>query len=166
MLAGHLLRATSRWFATLTLAAVVISVADTAFAGPSLQRMIGVWGGKGQIEFSDGQQEQITCRAYYRDSESGLGMALRCASPSYNVEIRSVLSSNNGQLSGSWVERTFNASGDATGRETADGIVLSVKGGGLEGSMKIAQNGSRQVVRIATSGTKLKGVSVSLSRMN
>jgi hypothetical protein len=67
-------------------------------------------------------------------------------------------------ISGTWEERTFNASGEASGRFTGNRMNLSVKGGGFSGSMSVLLGGGRQVVTIATEGISLKSVTVTLTK--
>lgn len=140
--------------------------ATTASAGPSLNHLIGSWRGKGKIAFSDGTKESITCRAYYRNKSDGIGMALRCASAGYKVEIRSDLKAVGDKLTGSWEERTFNASGVVVGRTTANGITLKVKGGGFEGDMHVANLGGTQQVKIETTGIQMQAVEVKMAKLN
>ena len=67
-------------------------------------------------------------------------------------------------LAGTWEERTFNASGEASGRITGDKMSLSVSGGGFSGSMAVAYTGSRQVVTISTQGVRMRSVHVMLAK--
>lgn len=126
----------------------------------------GSWNGRGNVRFSDGKSERITCRAYYNPKGSGdeLNLAIRCASVSYKIEIRARLVNENGKLSGRWEERTFNAEGDVTGRASAGNIKMDIAGGGLTASMSVSYEGSNQAVSISTEGSNLKGVTINLSR--
>ncbi len=128
--------------------------------------LIGSWSGGGKVSFSDGKSERITCRAYYNPKGSGeeLGLAIRCASISYKIEIRATLQNDNGRLSGRWEERTFNAEGEVTGRASSGNIRMDIAGGGLTGSMSVSYGSSTQAVSISTEGLSLKGVTISLSR--
>ena len=88
-------------------------------AGPSkanpspFDTLLGSWGGSGEIRLDKGRKERIKCNAYYTGGGSDLGLAIRCQSDNYKIEIRSKLSYSGGRLSGNWEERTFNASGTA-----------------------------------------------------
>ena len=77
--------------------------------------LLGSWGGSGEIRLDKGRKERIKCNAYYTGGGSDLGLAIRCQSDNYKIEIRSKLSYSGGRLSGNWEERTFNASGTASG---------------------------------------------------
>src|SRR5690606_16098420 len=106
------------------------------------------------------------CNAYYtnRDDGAGLGIALRCASQSYKIELRSKILSQGTRITGTWEERTFNASGTVTGQATGSKINMSVVGGGFTGSMAVNTTGSSQTVAINTQGIGLRSVSISLSK--
>lgn len=126
----------------------------------------GSWSGRGNVRFSDGKSERIACRAYYNPKSAGteLGLAIRCASVSYKIEIRASLLNENGRLTGRWEERTFNAEGEVTGRASAGNISMDIAGGGLTASMSVSYGGSKQAVSISTEGSNLKGVVINLSR--
>jgi hypothetical protein len=153
----------------LCLATFIGSTSPSALAQPAghvFAGLDGTWSGSGNVRFSDGKSEKISCRAYYNPKGAGteLGLAIRCASVSYKIEIRARLQNENGRLTGHWEERTFNASGEVTGKATAGKISMDIAGGGLTGSMSVSTNGSRQAVSISTEGSSLKGVTIALSR--
>ena len=126
----------------------------------------GTWSGDGRVRFADGSSEQIRCRAYYNPKDGGrqLGLGIRCASTSYKMDIRAILHDNNGRVTGTWEERTFNATGNVTGRATSGNVSLAIAGGGLSGTMSVSFRHSSQKVAIITSGDSLLGVSMTLTR--
>ena len=146
-------------------AAALLSAPSTA-ADTVFSTFNGNWSGNGQIRLDSGASERIKCNAYYTPKEAGagLGLAIRCASASYKIELRSQLKSHGGKISGSWEERTFNAAGDVTGLATGTRISLSVAGGGMTGTMSVSASGETQSVTITTQGTGLKSVNINLSR--
>ena len=137
--------------------------ATHAAAGNPFDTLLGSWRGSGQIQLSDGRSERLKCNAYYTGGGSQLGMAIRCQSESSNVEIRSKLSQSGGRITGTWEERTFNATGIAAGQASDDKISLQISGG-VTGTMSVSYSGSRQSVAIATQGIALKSVTIDLSR--
>ena len=157
------------WRVALILAAAAfctfdapVARADTPFAN-----LTGTWSGRGQVRIEGGKNERITCKAYYtpKDGGVGVGIALRCASPSYSINLRSLLTSTGDRVTGTWEEETFNANGTVTGRAYNGNLSVSISGGGLAGSMSVSFGSATQQVSINTSGTPLRGVSISLSRM-
>ena len=67
------------------------------------------------------------------------------------------------RISGTWEERTYNASGTASGTASPGRISISVSGS-IRGSMIVNYSSSRQSVSISTSGSPLQRVSISLTR--
>lgn len=139
------------------------ALATPSMADPTFDPLIGSWGGSGVYKLQDGTSEKLKCDAYYTGGGSQLGIAVRCSGQTNKIEMRSKLSSSGGALSGSWEERTYNASGDVTGKLTEQNIKLAISGG-VGGSMTITYDKAKQNVAIATQGIPLKSVTVSLSR--
>ena len=138
--------------------------AGSAHAATLLDRLMGSWSGSGQIRYDDGQAEGVRCSAYYTGGNDRLRLAIRCRSDSTEVEIRGLLTRQGERLSGTWEERTFNASGEASGRLSAERMSLSIAGGGFSGAMTVAYSGSRQVVTISTEGIRMRSVTVTLAK--
>jgi hypothetical protein len=138
-------------------------------AGPSkadpspFSTLLGSWGGSGEIQLDKGRKERIKCNAYYTGGGSDLGLAIRCQSDNYKIEIRSKLSYSGGRLSGSWEERTFNASGSATGTASPNKISLAIKGA-VSANMQVSYTKTTQNVNISVSGVALQGVRITLAR--
>jgi hypothetical protein len=139
-------------------------------AAPLIQElfvsMSGYWSGPGRIQYDGGVAETLSCRAYYttKDQIDRLSIVLRCASPSNKIELRAQLLAQGEDLSGSWEERTFNASGTVTGRVTENQVSLSIDGGGFSAAMLVTQEASNQIVSITTKGVGFNEVAVSLTR--
>jgi hypothetical protein len=128
--------------------------------------MLGFWIGPGRIEFEAGTSEALLCKAYYTTPHQTdhLSIVLRCASPSQKIELRAQLVAHGPNLTGTWEERTYNASGTATGEATDQQISLSIDGGGFTATMQVIQDEGHQGVSITTQGVGFKKVSVSLTR--
>lgn len=148
----------------LTAPLAVMSLAATPCAAdPTFQPLLGSWGGSGTYKLQDGTSEKLKCDAYYTGTGSQLGIAVRCSGQTNKIEMRSKLSASGSALSGSWEERTYNAAGNVTGKLTEQQLTLAITGG-VEGSMRITYDRTKQNVAIATEGIPLKSVTVSLSR--
>jgi len=145
---------------TLGFAPATVSQAETP-----LSALAGTWSGGGQVQLGDGRSERLSCRAFYTPKEGGasLGMAIRCASPSYKIELRSSLQYSGGRLSGSWEERSFNAGGTISGRASPGSLQLNFTGN-VNGAMSLTFSGSSQRVSITSAGGGFSSVSLSLSR--
>lgn len=149
---------------SILLGLVIVLGGPASQAATLLDNLLGSWSGSGQIRYDDGGSEGVRCNAYYTGSAERLRLAIRCRSDSTEVEIRGLLTRQGEQLSGTWEERTFNASGEAKGRIAGDKMSLSISGGGFSGSMSVGYAGSRQTVTITTQGIKMRSVNVTLSK--
>jgi hypothetical protein len=147
------------------LAALLVGTSVAAgFAAAPFDALLGAWSGSGQIRSQDGQSEPVRCTAYYSEGGQRLKLAIRCRSSSNAIEIRGQLIARGNAITGSWEERTFNASGEASGSIAGSRITLSVAGGGFSGSMSVSYGSGRQVVMIATEGIAMKSVNVTMTR--
>jgi hypothetical protein len=162
------------WIAVVILAGVVSFTAPFAslksgyaVAKPSgaFQTLNGTWRGVGKIILSNGKSQRIRCRAYYRVLNGGarLGLAIRCAATDNSIELRAKVDDANGRLSGSWEERTFNATGEISGRARPGKMSFSINGA-VQGSMNISFSERRQSVDISTAAEGLRGISINLRR--
>ena len=135
-----------------------------SYADPSpFDTLLGSWGGSGEIRLDKGRKERLKCNAYYTGGGSDLGLAIRCQSDNYKIEIRSKLSYSGGRLSGNWEERTFNASGSASGTASPNKISLAIKGA-VSANMQVSYTKTTQNVNISVSGVALQGVRITLAR--
>ncbi len=125
----------------------------------------GAWSGAGQVKMAGGQTEPIKCKVYYTNkSANELTLALRCASASAKIEMRASLTNANGAVSGTWEERSYNATGTASGKANGSDLKLAIEGGGLTGQMTVHANGGSQNVSITTNGAGFTGVNIQLSK--
>lgn len=154
-------------FFRAAIAATVVGLSP-AVAGSetSLDVLTGTWRGSGTMLFEDGLTDNLSCNGYYKPGPN-MSVVIRCKGAETNFELRSkLLKSEGDKVSGTWEERTYNASGDASG--TASPGKLSVQfGGSLAGKLDMSFTSSSQAVSVTieTQGTGLKGARVNFSRM-
>jgi hypothetical protein len=159
-----ILRSAILSLAAFAIGALTLVPISPVKADPSpFNALLGSWGGSGEIRLDRGRKERIKCNAYYTGGGSDLGLAIRCQSDNYKIEIRSKLSYSGGRLSGNWEERTFNASGTATGTATSNRISLAIKGA-VSANMQVNFTKSTQSVNITVQGVALQGVRITLAR--
>jgi hypothetical protein len=151
---------------SLTVVAMFASVAPAEARGP-FDGLNGAWRGGAEVHLTSGHQEALKCNAYYtqKSTQADLGVAIRCASASNRIELRAQLTQTSGRVSGSWEERTYNASGQVTGKASDGKLQLFIVGGALKGSMAITTSGRRQTVSIRTVGSVLKSVDITCSEV-
>ncbi len=144
-------------------AAPLLSYSASVSAGSPFAGFAGSWSGGGTMRLEGGRSERLKCRASYTDRGTQLGIALRCASASNAVDMRATLTATGSRISGSWEERTFGATGGASGTVVGNRITLSIEGL-LAGTMTVTTSGNSQSVSISTQGVALQGVQVALLR--
>lgn len=163
------LRQSAFWASlTIALAALMLTPVEVSYARAEnpFDSLLGTWTGSGKLVLQGGQWESIKCNAYYTGGGSKLRLAVRCASASYKVEIRSKLTRAGDKISGTWEERTYNAAGSVSGRTLGDRLRFSISNAGFSGSMSVSYGGPEQLVIISTTGINLKSVDMTLSRIS
>ncbi len=147
---------------TLSLPAAVLA-ANTPF-----ERLSGQWAGKGTVELIDGNKEPLRCKAAYDVLSEGrnLQLSIRCASQSYNFELRSSANYDAGKIDGSWSEATMNIAGQISGKAEGNRIQVLANSAVFTATLTLVTNGDRQSVTIHSqqSDSKIKGATMTLSR--
>jgi hypothetical protein len=128
--------------------------------------LAGSWLGAGTVAVPDGQRERIRCRAIYSVAPDGLKLhqELRCASDSYSFDVSSTLLYKDGQVVGTWTERTRKASGNVSGSVTGNEIRATVQGAGLSASLLLVMRGNRQTLSILTDKPDLPSLAIELRK--
>lgn len=146
-------------------AATISLSANSVAADASLDVLAGTWHGGGTMSFESGQTESISCNGYYKGA-GNLSVVIRCKGTSSNFELRSKLESSGDKVSGTWEERTYNATGDVSGTASAGNLNVQFSGS-LTGSLEMSFSSSSQSVSVSvgTKGAGIKGVRVNLNRM-
>ena len=148
----------------LAIAALLITTPATAEA--PLDALNGSWAGGGTLTFEAGDSEKLNCNGYYKGAGGqNLSVVIRCKGPATSFELRSKLSVNGDKVSGSWEERTYNATGGASGTSSPGKLQVNFSGS-LTGtlSMSYSASGVSVSVSVGTAGAGIKGAQVSLHR--
>jgi len=145
-------------------------IADSARAQriAPFKRLAGQWSGSGTIDLTDGKREPIKCRASYDvpADQRNLRLNIRCASDSYNFDLRASATYSAGSVSGTWSEATRLVAGSISGRADGDHINVVAKAASFSASLTLTTHGARQSVMIKAHSTEagIKGVSMNLRR--
>jgi hypothetical protein len=163
-LASHTKFALTAVAAAALLGAAALSSPVQALSSP-FTAMSGSWSGTGTITTSNGNKERIRCRAKYDVDGAGssLDLTLRCASDSYNFELQSNATHNNGAVSGAWSENTRHVGGNIDGSAHGNAISLRVSGV-ISATLGVSTNANQQSISIQAPGTELQSVAISMSR--
>ena len=165
----------SRWLKNFAgIAALFLSlavcIADSSYAQgiAPFKRLAGQWSGSGSIDLTDGRREPIRCRASYDvlSDQRNLQLNIRCASDSYNFDLRASAVYSAGSVSGTWSESTRLVAGTIAGRADGDHIHVVAKAASFSASLSLATHGARQsvVIKAHSADAGIKGVSISLRR--
>jgi hypothetical protein len=153
---------------TLAVLLCALASAGSAQRGPAgpFAGLGGSWSGSGSLRLQDGGTERVRCRATYAVGEGGVALHqnLRCASDSYRFDLNSNVTYQGGAISGSWSETTRNVQGGVSGRASAGQIDARVDGPGFAANLALTTRGDRQNVSIASAGTELSSVAITLTR--
>ena len=128
--------------------------------------LIGWWGGEGRLGFKEGKTETVKCRVTYLEgaTNSEVTQTIRCASPSGKVEIKSTVTANGKQVSGTWSEQVYNFNGDLNGQITDRGFRVSVAGNDLRANMDVIVKDKLQVIEIQFDTKALVGMTLILKK--
>lgn len=145
-------------------AAAMLATGPAHAADDAVATLLGSWGGSGRLHFTDGSSQSINCTGNYTGGGDELRMAIQCKSETTPIHIRSRLKISGGRASGEWEERTYNASGSASGKAGGGNVSLGLSGGGFSGSMSVGYSRSHQSITISTKGIGMSKATISLSR--
>jgi hypothetical protein len=150
-----------------TLALLLAIGAGHAQNSTPFNALAGAWSGQGTIDLSTAR-EPIKCRAAYDvlEDNSSLQLNIRCASDSYNFDLRASAKYAGGSISGSWSESTRNAAGSISGKAQGDRFHVVATGPTFTADLTLVTRGNRQSVTIKSQDDKssVKGVSMTLQR--
>ena len=151
-----------------TLAAILLtSTTGLAWAAGPFASFEGNWTGTGVITVDNGSKEKLRCRAHYDVGNAGASLTqnLTCASDSYKFNVVSKVAAEGDTISGDWAETSRNARGHISGRIGPTQISAQVNGLGFTASIGIAARGGQQSVTISPTGTDIKNVLVTMSKV-
>ena len=145
--------------------------AATQGAAPSVgpfDQLAGSWSGSGTIDLSNGRHEPIKCRASYDvlEEQSKLQLNIRCASDSYNFDLRGSAKYSAGAITGTWSESSRNAAGTLSGKVDGVGIQVLAKGPTFTADLDLMTRGDNQSVTIKSqdANADVQGATITLQR--
>ena len=135
--------------------------------GGAFSRFAGDWSGEGTVKTSAGS-ERIRCKAHYTVTPDGasLEQALRCASDSYKLDVRTKVAATGTRFAGKWNEVSRDTIGNISGSITPTGIRGRIDGIGFTADLAILIQANRQSVTIDPEGaTDISQVAITLTRI-
>lgn len=130
--------------------------------------LTGQWSGSGTIDLASGGREPIKCRAAYDvlGEQSNLQLNIRCASDSYNFDLRASATYAAGAITGTWSEATRNAAGTLSGKSQGDNFHVLAKGPTFTANLSLVTRGDKQsvVIKSQDAQASVRGVTITLRR--
>jgi hypothetical protein len=149
-------------------AAQTRTTVGSAVSGGPFAELAGSWSGSGTIDLANGKNEQIRCRASYDvlAEQNKLQLNIRCASESYNFELRGSAAYAGGAITGNWSEATRNAAGTLSGRVQQGGFQVVANGPSFSVNLNLVTRGDKQSVTIRSkdANTEVRGVTITMQR--
>jgi hypothetical protein len=155
---------------TAFILAVALAAGGAALAQSAspFDRLAGQWSGNGTIELAGGNKEPIKCRAAYDipNNPNNLQLSIRCASDSYNFELRASANYSGGNISGNWSEATRNAAGTLSGKADGSRFQVQAISQAFTAGLTLVTHGNNQTVTIKSQDAQanVKGATISLKR--
>jgi hypothetical protein len=148
---------------------VVIGWAAASAAGAaanSIDDLNGYWTGSGSVVLASGNTERVKCAVTYKVTDGGgqIRQSLRCASTDYKIEAHAELQLKGAQVTGSWEERTYSATGQVRGRYTGSDLVLAIEGANFSAAMNISLSNCKQSISIAPRGLDVTRINLGLGK--
>jgi len=152
--------------ASLALVFVMATAAGNGAAAGPIEDLSGYWTGAGTVLMTSGSTERVKCAVIYKVGGSGtqIKQTLRCASADYNINGAAELRVNGSQVSGTWEEKTYSATGDVAGRYTGSSFVLSIKGQNFTAGMNVGLSSCKQSINITPQGLDVRRISMNLAK--
>jgi hypothetical protein len=132
----------------------------------SIGELAGYWTGVGSITLSGGNAERVKCAVVYKvgDGRGEIKQSIRCASADYTINATADLRVKGEQVSGSWEEKTYAATGEVSGRYTGDSFVLSIRGASFTAAMNVTLSACKQAISIAPNGLDVSHIAIGLAK--
>jgi hypothetical protein len=145
--------------------AIAMASAGGAAAGP-IEDLTGYWTGAGTVLLTSGSTERVKCAVIYKvgGGSTQIKQTMRCASADYNINAGAELRVNGSQVTGTWEEKTYSATGDVTGRYTGSSFVLSIKGANFTAAMNVGLSPCKQSINITPQGLEVRRISMNLAK--
>lgn len=151
-------------------AALAVTVAldgrTPAGAATPFEGLAGYWTGGGQVALNNGKTERVKCAVTYKVGDNGVQVRqnMRCASADYTINASAELNVSGANVTGSWEEKTYSATGQVSGRYAGTTFTLNIKGASFTAAMNVSTTGCKQNINIAPQGLEVTRISIGLAK--
>jgi hypothetical protein len=139
----------------LLLVALVAGPADAAATkapprgeGNPFDQLKGDWTGGGMVTPSRGDPEKVDCKVSYTAAGSTVTQTLLCAGVDNRYDAKTKFKIKGGKISGSWLETTFDASGNVSGSAIGHLVHARISGDKFSGRMSINVSDAGHTINI------------------
>lgn len=137
-----------------------------ARAATPIEAMAGYWSGAGSVALNSGKTERVKCAVTYKIGDAGgqIKQNMRCASQDYTINATADLRVHGGNVTGSWEEKTYSATGQVSGRFAGNAFNLSIKGANFSAAMNLSVSDCKQTISITPQGLEVNRISIALAK--
>jgi hypothetical protein len=151
-------------FRSSVLAALGIMIGSAGSHAAKLDDFAGYWTGGGKVTLNNGSTEQVKCVVTYKTTGDQLRQNIRCASQGFSFNGTSELQITGNKVTGKWIENTYSATGDVTGKFNDAGFALSISGMTFTATMDVATVGCKQTLDITPKGLEVVKIALGLGK--
>ena len=116
--------------------------------GNPFDQLTGDWTGDGMVTPSRGDPEKVDCKVSYIPAGSTVTQTLLCSGVDNQFDAKTKFKYKGGKISGSWHEKTFDASGNVSGSAIGDLVHARISGDKFSGRMSIKVSDAGHTINI------------------
>ncbi|RTL67566.1 MAG: hypothetical protein EKK41_16705 [Hyphomicrobiales bacterium] len=141
-------------------------ISPAARAATPIEAMAGYWSGTGSVSLTSGKTERVKCAVTYKVSDGGaqIKQNMRCASQDYTINSSADLRVHGNNVTGSWEEKTYSATGQVSGKYTGTAFNLSIKGGNFSAALNLNTSECKQQISITPQGLEVNRITIGLAK--
>lgn len=116
--------------------------------GNPFDQLKGDWTGGGMVTPSRGDPEKVDCKVSYTAAGNTVTQALLCTGVDNRYDAKTKFKYKGGKISGSWLETTFDASGNISGSAIGHLVHARISGDKFSGRMSINVSDAGHTINI------------------
>ena len=116
--------------------------------GNPFDQLKGDWTGGGMVTPSRGDPEKVDCKVTYTVAGNTVTQTLLCTGADNRYDAKTKFKYKGGKISGSWLETTFDASGNVSGSAIGHLVHARISGDKFSGRMSINVSDAGHTINI------------------
>jgi hypothetical protein len=122
--------------------------------GNPFDQLQGDWTGGGMVTPTRGDPEKVDCKVSYTTAGTTITQTLLCTGIDNQFDAKTKFKLKDGKISGSWLETTFDASGNISGSAVGHLVHARISGDKFSGRMSINVSDSGHTINIVQLNNK------------